>query len=128
MIRIGITGARPPSEIVSEKERLVWPVMLQYLEEIIADLTDDAIIVHGDARGIDRTAKQLALARGLKEEAHPADWVRYGKSAGIRRNVYVTTCAVVHAFPAPWSVGTYDAMGQAYKAGVLYIDHSERYM
>jgi hypothetical protein len=53
-------------------------------ERIIA-LPVDAVVVHA-ARGADRIAEQEAQKAGLLVEAHPADWSRYGKSAGHVRN------------------------------------------
>lgn len=47
---------------------------------------DDTVVVHGAAKGADRIAEQEAQKLGLLVEAHPADWTRYGKRAGIVRN------------------------------------------
>ena len=44
-------------------------------------------VVHGDARGADTLAKDWALNNGKAVYAHPAQWDRYGKSAGYKRNV-----------------------------------------
>ena len=43
-------------------------------------------IVHGAARGADRIAGKIAKEMGFNVEAYPANWNRYGKSAGPRRN------------------------------------------
>jgi len=50
------------------------------------DLPVDAVIVHGDARGVDRFAHQEAQKLGLLVEPHPADWSRSRKRAGLIRN------------------------------------------
>ncbi|HEU0087314.1 MAG TPA: DUF2493 domain-containing protein [Pseudonocardiaceae bacterium] len=45
-----------------------------------------AVLVHGDARGADRIAAGIWRSWGLPVEPHPADWARYGRSAGHVRN------------------------------------------
>jgi len=56
------------------------------IESDLAALVAGTTIVHGGARGADSLAEEAA--RGLRRptEAHPANWARYGKSAGPRRN------------------------------------------
>lgn len=44
-------------------------------------------IVSGLARGADMLAYQFAVDNNIKVYEFPADWNRYGKSAGYRRNV-----------------------------------------
>ena len=44
------------------------------------------VLIHGGARGADRMAGQLARARGWQLEVYLAEWDRYGRSAGVRRN------------------------------------------
>ena len=44
------------------------------------------IIVSGGARGADALAERYADERGYIKHIMPADWNRYGKSAGYRRN------------------------------------------
>jgi hypothetical protein len=61
---------------------------------------DDAIvpseIVSGNARGVDRAGEQWAAAVGLPIKRFPAQWAKYGKSAGPRRNnemsIYADAC------------------------------------
>jgi YspA, cpYpsA-related SLOG family len=43
-------------------------------------------IIHGDAQGADKGAHYFAEAMGLKELSFPANWEKYGKSAGPKRN------------------------------------------
>src|SRR5262245_29065593 len=44
------------------------------------------IIIHGNARGADRLAHQVAEELGLEIRPCPAEWEKYGKAAGIIRN------------------------------------------
>lgn len=48
--------------------------------------TNDIVIISGTARGADKHGERYARERGYELEAHPADWDKYGKSAGYRRN------------------------------------------
>lgn len=45
------------------------------------------LLIHGDARGADTLAARIALAEGWTGLSFPADWRRYGRSAGPRRNI-----------------------------------------
>ncbi len=45
-----------------------------------------AVIIDGAARGADSLGARWAIERGVASERHPADWARFGKSAGYRRN------------------------------------------
>lgn len=44
-------------------------------------------VMHGDARGVDRMAGELADVLDFFVEAYAADWEQYGKRAGIVRNL-----------------------------------------
>ena len=46
----------------------------------------EIIIVSGGARGADALGERYANENGFKIELYPADWEKYGKSAGPRRN------------------------------------------
>lgn len=43
-------------------------------------------ILHGGARGVDRIAGQYAATRNYPVTEFPADWEKYGRSAGPIRN------------------------------------------
>jgi len=44
------------------------------------------IIVSGHARGADKTGEKYAQDEGFDLEIYPANWNKFGKSAGFRRN------------------------------------------
>lgn len=48
--------------------------------------TDNIIIISGGARGADSLGERYAKEKGYELDSHPADWNKYGKSAGYRRN------------------------------------------
>lgn len=58
-----------------------------YLKEII-DKYKDSIdtIISGTARGADSLGERYAIENNIKLEKYPADWNKYGKSAGYKRN------------------------------------------
>ena len=43
-------------------------------------------VITGGARGADRLGIRWALAHAVRIKGFPADWQRFGKSAGVRRN------------------------------------------
>lgn len=45
-----------------------------------------SIVISGTARGADRLGEQWAQDRDIPIERYPAEWDKYGKSAGYRRN------------------------------------------
>lgn len=64
------------------------------------DLTDDRLVeeavrlsgftvttvISGTARGVDKLGERWAEGYGVPVERFPADWGRYGRAAGYRRN------------------------------------------
>ena len=46
----------------------------------------EIVIISGAARGADSLGEKYAKERGYEIDSHPADWDKYGKSAGYRRN------------------------------------------
>ncbi|MBQ6825554.1 MAG: DUF2493 domain-containing protein, partial [Clostridia bacterium] len=47
---------------------------------------NEIIIVSGAARGADAIGERYAKENGFRIEKYPADWEKYGKSAGPIRN------------------------------------------
>lgn len=82
--------------------------------------SDETVVVHGAARGADRIAEQEAQKCGLFVEAHPADWERHGKRAGIIRNLEMLDSGVdlVIAFWDGRSSGTKHTMDEAHRRGI----------
>ncbi len=85
---------------------------------------DTFIVVHGNAPGGDRIARQWARKKSradqrVDHESHPADWSR-GKGAGFIRNQEMVDCGADRCvgFPIEQSNGTHDTMKRAKKAGI----------
>ena len=81
-----------------------------------------ALIVHGAARGADQLAARVAHALGWPVEQHPADWRRYGSSAGPKRNLAMldTHPTLVIAFTTipGGTPGTRHTLTNAYRRGI----------
>lgn len=84
----------------------------------------NVIIISGMAKGIDLAAIDWATVRYCQWKEFPADWDKYGKKAGPIRNQQMLDEGqpdLVVAFPDPKSIGTYDMIRRAQKAGVETI-------
>ena len=78
------------------------------------------VIVSGQARGADALGERYAKERNYQISSHPADWDRYGKSAGYRRNVNMAN--ISNALIAFWdgkSLGTGHMIQIAKDKGLL---------
>jgi hypothetical protein len=77
-------------------------------------------IVSGGARGTDTLAEQYADNYGIPKIIFKADWDKYGKSAGYRRNVdIVNYCDYLIAFWDGESKGTQHSIDLANKQNKL---------
>jgi hypothetical protein len=90
------------------------------------------LVIQGGARGADKLAKEWAKAYGVPCHEYPADWNRFGKSAGVIRNKQMLDEGnpdLVIAFLAPDSRGTKNMIMQAkaFNVPVRIIDISEWY-
>lgn len=79
-------------------------------EAITAELSmlpPGTVVVHGGAPGADTIAGEVAKALGLVVEAHPADWRRWGRGAGPRRNAEMLSLGadLMLAFPGGSAAG-----------------------
>lgn len=81
---------------------------------------DDLIIVHGNARGVDRIAGQEAEKLGFRVEKFPADWDQFGKRAGYVRNLQMAQAGanLCIAFWDGTSKGTKHMMDIAEEHGI----------
>lgn len=52
-----------------------------------------SLVLSGTARGADQLGERWAEDNGLPVERYPADWDRYGRSAGYRRNALMAFLA-----------------------------------
>jgi hypothetical protein len=73
----------------------------------------DAVLVHGDHPRCDRVAAGMWRQLGGVDDPWPADWKRYGKSAGPRRNARMVEsnpalCLAFIRGASPGATGTAD--------------------
>ena len=79
MFRVIIAGGRDFSD---------YELLKYKLDKLLARYDpQDLTIVCGEARGADSLGKRYAEERGISVNSFPAEWERYGKSAGYKRNV-----------------------------------------
>lgn len=84
------------------------------------------IVVEGEANGADLLARGIAYELGLLVRPYPANWEKYGRGAGPKRNQEMLDkehtigepIDLVLAFPVLGSKGTIDMMNRAKKAGI----------
>lgn len=116
-LRVLVTGSRDypePFFVSIALNRIVRPRVME---------RHDVVIVHGACpKGVDRFASNWVRhcqLPGVTEEAHPAEWKSYGKSAGFRRNVEMVAlgadvCLAFIANGSPGSTHCADAAQRAH--------------
>ena len=112
-MRVVVTGSRGWTDSLVIHDRL-------------ARLGPGTVIVHGNARGVDRIADSQAHMLGYSVERHPADWLRYGRRAGIVRNweMLDTSPDLVIAFWDGVSRGTRHCIRAAQERGIPVEIHT----
>ena len=90
------------------------------IRERLAQLPTGSTIIAGAARGADTIAANAGRSLGYDVIEVPADWDRYGKSAGLRRNVQMLEMSpdLVIAFWDGDSRGTAHTMREARSRGI----------
>lgn len=93
--------------IVGSREWENWANFYFIIEEINKQL--NITEVHsGGAKGTDGMAKRWAIQKGIKYVEWPADWKRWGKAAGPKRNEQIVDAVeYLIAFPKLEVDGTY---------------------
>lgn len=78
MFKVIVAGGRDFADYALLKQKLDYALKNKVTESIT--------IVSGAARGADKLGERYAKERGYEIDSHPANWDRYGKSAGYIRN------------------------------------------
>ncbi len=92
-----------------------------FIHDSLAQLPKDAEVIEGGARGADEMARQSATELGLDVVEYPANWERFGNSAGPLRNIKMLDREqpdLVIAFQANNSKGTQHMIDQAKRRGI----------
>lgn len=123
--RILVTGSREWRDVEAVRYALlrVW--------QKLGCPADQVVVVNGMARGLDTIARTVAIELGMRVEDHPvtaADWDRYGKAAGHRRNAVMVAAGAVCcvAFPLGESNGTRGCMRLCEAAGIPVWNRGDR--
>lgn len=77
------------------------------------------LVIHGDATGADRLARDWAIERGIIQCAVPAPWKFHGNPAGPMRNKAMLTLSPDCCVAFPGGRGTAGMCELAAEAGVL---------
>ena len=110
-IRIIIAGSRTFTD---------YPLLAAKMDMFTENLDPDQIeVVSGEARGADRCGERWAIERAIPVKRFPAEWDRYGKSAGYKRNDQMRSYAThLVAFQVGHSRGTQHMIRTAMAAGL----------
>lgn len=117
--RILITGSRDWDD-----EQAIVGALWGYTDDFPELTAEDFTLVSGACpTGADRIAEEAAERAGMPIERHPAQWDRYGKSAGFRRNAELVDrgADVCLAFIRGESRGASMTADLAEKAGIEVI-------
>jgi YspA, cpYpsA-related SLOG family len=118
--RLLVTGSRSWHDIT---------VIERALAVILDRHPDGVLLVHGACpRGADAiAAASAARTPGYRIEAHPADWRRYGRAAGYRRNAEMVALGAdgYAAFICGRSPGSTSAVRLAAAAGIPVWLHTQ---
>lgn len=110
MFRVIIAGGRNFDDYV---------ILKRTMDKILANITEGVVVVCGMARGADTLGEQYAREKGYEVNYFPADWNKYGKSAGYRRNEQMAQNAdALVAFWDGQSRGTKHMIDLAYRYGL----------
>lgn len=77
MLRVIIAGGRNFND---------YAILKSTMDKLLANIAGEITVICGMARGADTLGEQYAKERGYSVCYFPADWNKYGKSAGYRRN------------------------------------------
>lgn len=82
-----------------------------------------SVIIHGGANGADRMADQWARENGIAIDVLPAEWRKFGTSAGaIRNQRMINEGKPQFVLALPGGSGTRDMIRRARIAGLLVVE------
>ena len=61
-------------------------LLTERMDFLLKETTEQVVIISGTAAGADRVGEQYAADKGYLVERYPAQWDKFGKSAGYKRN------------------------------------------
>lgn len=116
--------------IVGSRNFTDYRVMCSFIKTKF-DLSTIDGIVSGGAKGADSLAERFAHENNLLLYVKEADWKKYGRAAGPKRNkLIVEEADAIVAFPTETSRGTLNTINIAKKSGkrleVLYVSCDQK--
>ena len=124
-LRIIVTGGRRRD---SQDDYTRMVNILVDIDEFWSRAVDLVIIQGGCPTGVDALARRFAKEYEVPVETYPADWARYGRAAGPKRNQAMADAGadLCLAFPSRGrSAGTWDMIRRAVAAGIETRIYSE---
>lgn len=111
---LAIVGTHTISESSQNYHRMKEAIGMVYKYQTIKE------VVSGGAPGIDTMAKTFAEDLHIPMKVFSAEWRKYGKAAGPKRNTFIIDyCDSCIAFPDKNSKGTFDSIRKAKKQNKL---------
>lgn len=111
MFRVIIAGGRDFDD---------YDLVVSTMDKLLQNITEPITIVCGMARGADTLGERYAISKGYEVAHFPADWGKFGKAAGYKRNEQMAQNA--DALVAFWdgrSRGTKHMIDLAHKYNLL---------
>jgi hypothetical protein len=103
MIRVIIAGSREFTDFEYAKKKL---------EPLFKNINKDEIeIISGNARGADKIGEEWAKFKNYKLSIFPAQWNKFGKSAGYKRNEEMANYAKESETPRLICFWNYESKG-----------------
>ena len=122
----GLTPAPGPVALICGSRK--WPngetgeaIVKATIAWRLSKFPKNAVILHGDAHGVDKWTDEIARGFGFKVIRVPADWAKYGKRAGLIRNVKMLDEHRPVIVVAVWngkSTGTLHTLNEANKRSI----------
>ena len=116
IMKLAIIGGRDFTDF-NKAEQVFWEYYCFYDDETGKPYAHIDEIISGGAKGADLIAKRLATKYKVKYTEFPADWDKYGKFAGFKRNIQIVDSSdMVLAFWDGTSKGTAHSLSLAKQA------------
>ena len=70
-----------------------WKFLYRKMDHLMKNVTEEITVICGTARGADTWGERWAQKNGHKVIRMPANWNRFGNSAGYKRNLQMAKVA-----------------------------------
>lgn len=125
-MKVAIVGCRPPANKTALVENIaLFRAICNDAYAFAISLPEGTTIVSGGAKGVDHAAALAAKRYGFGLIEHLPDYDRHGavRAPLVRNLLIIEDADEVHAWPAPWSRGTWHTVNNARRAGKKVVVH-----